>query len=217
MLSCLLLTATAFGQGPGKLPAKVEKDVLAATIRVNGRTGGCGVVIVPHDDKSINVYALTAAHLVEDSKEALVFPFSEPPGKEPLKAYVIDRRPIAGEDIALLRIEDPDGRLTGALPIAKRIREAPFSAFSVGLVPKEQTVRAEKTIGAPEVNKGGAKAKFWECAAEPEEGRSGGPLVDDSGRLLGICSGSHEKKGYYTHLEAIHKIVNSSDIGVSFK
>ena len=34
-------------------------------------------------------------------------------------------------------------------------------------------------------------------------GRSGGPLLDADGRLIGVCSGTQEGMNYYTHPDEI--------------
>src|SRR2546430_1556077 len=45
---------------------------------------------------------------------------------------------------------------------------------------------------------------MWETEASPAKGRSGGPLVDKRGFVLGIASGANDGKGYYVHPDEIH-------------
>ena len=47
------------------------------------------------------------------------------------------------------------------------------------------------------------EAFFWQTAAKPEKGRSGGPLLDADGRVIGICAATQDEKGYFTHLDEI--------------
>src|SRR5438093_1402336 len=59
------------------------------------------------------------------------------------------------------------------------------------------TVRAEKNLGP----RSPYKCNFFEADRPPAVGRSGGPLVDRQGRLIGVCSGTlGGKKGYYVHI-----------------
>jgi S1-C subfamily serine protease len=212
MLSCLLLTAT-LGQAPAKVPDAVEKDALSATIRVStGTTEGSGVVI---SRVGVVSYALTAAHVVQGRDKVSVFPLTEAPGMPALETDVVTRTSIAGADLAVLRIQDPAGRVRKAIEVAEKTRTAPFAAFSIGLPGTDRrTIRSETAVSAPNVKKENETARFWKCSDVSTEGRSGGPLVDASGKLIGICSGSDEKSGYYTHMDGILEIVRSSGLTI---
>ena len=216
MLSCLLLAAT-LGQAPVKIPDAVEKDAFAAAIRVStGAKEGSGVLIGRIGTVS---YALTAAHVVQGRDKATVVLLTENFGKPGLEATVEKRTSIAGADLALLRIQDPAGRLfEKEIVVAEKGKSPQFGAFSIGLAGVDnRKIRAQKAIAAPNVTKQGESARFWKCAEIPAEGRSGGPLVDDSGKLIGICSGGDNKHGYYTHINEILDFVNSSGIAASLK
>jgi hypothetical protein len=41
-------------------------------------------------------------------------------------------------------------------------------------------------------------------ATEKPEGRSGGPLVDKRGLLIGVCSGVSKDKAYFCHIDEIN-------------
>jgi hypothetical protein len=50
----------------------------------------------------------------------------------------------------------------------------------------------------------------WEVATAPVKGRSGGPLFDRRGFVLGIASGANLELGYFTHTEEIHRFLKSN-------
>jgi S1-C subfamily serine protease len=217
MFSCLLLTV-ALGQAPVKVPNAVEKDALDAAIRVSiGTEEGSGVLI---GRIGIVSYALTAAHVVKGRDQADVVLLTGQPGKPGLTATIEKRTSIAGADLALLRIQDPQGQLLKKeIMIAENAKTSfPFPAYSIGLPGKnKRNIIVEKAIGDPNVTKSGESARFWKCAAIPTDGRSGGALVDDSGKLIGICSGGDNKHGYYTHVDEIMDFVNASGIAACLK
>jgi S1-C subfamily serine protease len=191
-----------------------EKDVLPAMIRVStGTTEGSGVVI---GRGVVIAYALTAAHVVAGRDKVKVFPLAESPAKKGFDATVNkSRTAIAGSDLAVLEIEDPERRFGKALEFASTFRTPPFPAFSIGLPGTDKlTIRAERVRDALRVTKDKETAKFWKCSEVSVLGRSGGPLVDGDGKLIGICSFSDDASGYYTHLEEIKAIVSASGIPV---
>ena len=49
----------------------------------------------------------------------------------------------------------------------------------------------------------GAKAIHWEADLAQPQGRSGGPMLDTQGRVLGICTGKMNGKGYYLAIDEI--------------
>jgi S1-C subfamily serine protease len=52
--------------------------------------------------------------------------------------------------------------------------------------------------------------RYWQLNHETQKGSSGGALVDQSGRLLGIASGVSNRKGYYCHLSEIERFLSQS-------
>ena len=52
--------------------------------------------------------------------------------------------------------------------------------------------------------------KCWEAARPPAHGRSGGPLLDKHGRLVGLASGHDGKAGYYVHIDEIHAFLRAN-------
>jgi len=52
-------------------------------------------------------------------------------------------------------------------------------------------------------------AAFWEVNRKQPEGGSGGPLVDQRGYLIGVCSGINKDKSYFCHLEEVRSFLRS--------
>jgi hypothetical protein len=53
----------------------------------------------------------------------------------------------------------------------------------------------------------------WETKRKQEVGRSGGPLLDGDGRVIGLASGHDGKHGYYVHAEEIHRLLKRNGLG----
>ena len=93
--------------------------------------------------------------------------------------------------------------------------KTPRASFSLGFVDgNAPTVLAETIVGTVLLRKPGAdeSAHFWKCQALPVAGRSGGPLLDPDGTLLGICSGGDGKSSYYTHLDEIRRFLRRNGL-----
>jgi hypothetical protein len=56
----------------------------------------------------------------------------------------------------------------------------------------------------------GKSAYFWELAGKQAEGRSGGPLLDKRGYLLGVCSGTNREKSYFCHTDEVRAFFKRS-------
>ncbi len=185
-------------------------DAIEASPRIVNRTGmggaGTGVVVAVKDGFA---YVLTAHHLAAESDEREVQFFTR-------KSYPVPDRKIRGVqvvvrypniDAALLKVQVGE-RPPPVLPLAKpgqRPKKFPFDALSVGCSnAKPPTCRVEQIVAKKLVRRpGDAVAFFWELAVAPPQGRSGGPLLDGSGQVIGVCAAARDRRGYYTHLDEL--------------
>jgi hypothetical protein len=94
-------------------------------------------------------------------------------------------------------------------PPFERPKRFPAAAFTVGCNDKQNdfapTVKAATLVGLKIKKSGSEVAVLWETDKSPEPGRSGGPLLDEKGQVIGIClaydTGSNH--GFFTHLDEI--------------
>jgi hypothetical protein len=211
------LCSCALGQVPlleGTELSKADQvKTVTATVRVlnpTKKTVGAGVVI---SKIGTVAYVLTAAHLADGADSLDVKIYSNESYPKPLHVYlavpVVARRTENNQDLALLRIAGYAGGPPGLkiCPLQAAPKQQVPAACAAGcgdanaptlhLAPIHATVLAARA-GAP------IKARFWCSKRAPAPGESGGPLVDEQGRLLGICSGASGAQGFYCHLEDIH-------------
>jgi tetratricopeptide (TPR) repeat protein len=188
-----------------------------STVCIANRTRGVeanGVII---DRVGGVVYLLTAAHLFgpDDRLEVMVFPPNAEDGrfvavKEVKVEATTDK---LKQDLAILRIS-VDPRFIGEPIKLAPLQSVPmpeFKAFSVASTPETGAFdRPELVLESAQIGKGNDSFRFWKTKAIPEPGRSGGPLLDSSGRLIGICSGSDGKAGLYSHLEEIQALLRQN-------
>ncbi len=209
--SLLLLVPAQEVQAKDFPKAAQMKAVAASVLVVNRdeRTDGTGVIIGTKDD---SLYILTAAHLLENSKRFRVSVFTEESYPHPSKTYdkvEIMARTNRIRDLALLRIKTAD-KPPAVMPLCP-LRDEPsgkkFQVLSVGCgAAKAPLCMLENVLDAIRIKRLDErdKAIFWQTAVEQAPGRSGGPLVDTKGRLIGLASGTSDGKGYYTHIREIH-------------
>jgi hypothetical protein len=153
-------------------------------------------------------YVLTANHVVANAHDIQVhtFPTGDKPGPVLTDAVVLLQ--AADADLALLRLPAGSVKVTPLAlpPPGTKLGGESFTGLSVGCAadgPPE--CRAEKIAGKRLLRRPNGVAAFvWETAEKPDHGRSGGPLLDARGRLVGVCSGTQDGKGYYSHLDEIH-------------
>jgi S1-C subfamily serine protease len=190
---------------------EVQRAAVCATVRITNSAEnlvGTGIIL---GRKGPAVFVLTAFHVVAGANRLEVATFSPSTYPVPARRYRSVKVIAFAEDtrdLALLRFvtEDP---LPGSLPLcpARVVPEkAGFKALTVGCadgaapscavdeVTDNKKVRRESSPKA---------AFFWEVARSQDEGRSGGPLVDKSGRLIGVCSGNSKEKSYYCHPDEV--------------
>lgn len=188
---------------------KFQLHAVAATVRIanrSKRTEGTGVIVGRKDGA---IYVLTAAHLVATDNRLEISTFSEKTYPFPVKTYdktdlVLRTRANDIRDVALIRIntDDPAPGLIPFCPVKRLPSGESFEALSVGCgAAKTPMCALERVIKENKVRRppGRDTARFWETAVEQTPGRSGGPLLDKDGCLIGLASGASEGKGYYTH------------------
>jgi hypothetical protein len=206
----LLLPAQVQNEQAGEFPGKLQTAALTATVRIVNpaqKSEGSGAVL---GRKGEFVYVLTARHITAKADRLEVTTFSATTYPRPTKVYeatvVASSTPI--RDLALIRIATQD-EIPGSLPLcpAQDERERkPFQALSVGCSGgAAPTCLIDQVLGNKKVQRKmeeGA-AFCWEVERKQEPGRSGGPLVDQRGYLIGICSGTNREKSYFSDMKEI--------------
>jgi S1-C subfamily serine protease len=220
VMIAFLFALAAVGQNgqveSADFPKQVQASALRATVRiVNGTTGASGSgVIVKQDTNSI--YVLTAWHVVEKAEKVEVHTFSAE--SYPKAAKVYGSVPVVAQakeqDLAVVRIATRD-QAPGVLPLgpaAKAPVDKDFPGLSVGCNDgKAPTCRLETVKGRKAVKRPGDDPLVsWEVGAAPAAGRSGGPLVDKRGKVIGIASGGNDGLGYFVHVEEIERFLKNN-------
>lgn len=199
MILALLLAALPHLDG-------VWAKVLASPkVSVPNAATGSGVVVGVKDGFA---YLLTANHVAAADLVEVEFTSREQypkPAWYGAGAEVVARWP--DPDVALVRF--PLGkRDVPVLPLApawQRPKTFPAPVVSVGVGGNRASVPlADTVIGKEFVRREGkGPAFFWRTEAAPERGRSGGPLLDARGRVIGITVAVRDGAGYYAHHDEI--------------
>ncbi len=218
-----LIAAAQLGQAPAPaLPADIERRARSATVRIFNRTQvteSTGVIVDQRNH--IDFWILTAAHVTkaDDKLEVVFYPKGaggDGPGVRNVK--VIWSADPFDQDLAILKVESDRGLAVETLPLAPvgaHPAAKSFTAFSFAYAaPGGPESQAEKVLGAPVISKkAGRKGfQFWKCDSLPVQGRSGGPLIDSTGRLIGICSGGDDKATYFTHCDEIRNALIQANL-----
>ena len=116
-------------------------------------------------------------------------------------------------DLALLRVPAAAGQWT-VMPICPADAIPAAKGDFPGLYHRLRRCRGAHRAGGRRRRqatrqKAGRRPRrwVWQVDRVPEKGRSGGPLIDHRGFLLGIASGASHGKGYYGHTEEIHRFL----------
>jgi len=184
----------------------VQWPMILACPRVSApnATKGTGVVIGVKDGFA---YLLTASHVAPyDGVEVAFTSRAEYPRVAWVeRAAVVARWP--DPDLALARF--PVGKhAVSVLPLApawERPKSFPVPAATVGIGGRDASTVLTDTIRAKEfvTREGKQPAFFWQTVTPPESGRSGGPLLDTRGRVIGIAIAARGGSGYYAHHDEI--------------
>jgi S1-C subfamily serine protease len=213
---------------PGQLPTLDSKDftkeiqqkAVTATVRIANlaeAADGSGILLRQEEPF---VYVLTANHVVGKANHLEVSVFtaaSYPKAEKVYKGAEVLARD-ARADLAVLRLATKDA-LPAPLPLCP-VDKAPDGkgtiVLTVGCQPNgvplqmPDVVKAIRTVSKPGQD---GKTKCWETAKGQVEGRSGGPMLDAQGRLIGVASGTSGGKGYYVHVEEIRAFLKHQALG----
>jgi S1-C subfamily serine protease len=212
----LTLLLSADSPAAEELSASARKAAIAATVRVAiPETGGRGTGVVvrrsgPH------VYILTAAHVVGKARQAEVHVAQADKASKP-KVYrgAVVLASSASADVAILRLP-ADAGLPAPVPLAAEAAKVPPRAVSVGWATGDaptalsEVVRRKVLITRPGET---TSVWSWETKRRQARGRSGGPLLGPTGRVIGLASGHDGEWGYYTHLEEIQRALKRNGLG----
>jgi len=184
-----------------------------ATIARSGRVG-TGVTVAVRDGAA---YVLTAEHVVPGVEDRLVEFFNKDSYPKPAsqhKAVEVVKQ-WTDPDLALLKVEVGKGPIP-ALRLAgpgERPKRYPFAALSVGCTEgAAPTCRTERVLARRPVRRPNEVAFFWELQTPSIAGRSGGPLLDRDGRVIGICVALQSGRGYFSHLDEIQAVLKRDDL-----
>jgi S1-C subfamily serine protease len=210
---------------PAQVPAVESKDfskevqqtAVTATVRIANVTEGAdgSGVLLRHEGP--HAYVLTANHVVGKAKQLRVHVFTA--GSYPREAKTYQEVKVlardARTDLAVLQVTTRD-KLPAPLAVCP-LKQAPavkgFAVLALGCRPGEEPRAVADTVqDIPLIRKPGepAAVKCWETAKAQGKGRSGGPLLDRQGRVLGVASGTSGGRGYYTHLRELHEFLKDN-------
>lgn len=191
------------------VPDELHRLGIGATVRVvNSEIDASGVIL--GKDTEDHLYVLTVWHAAKHEIERI----------ELFSITSLDQKPHAilnnpalhsnspERDLAILAVKiDPNLTFDSVcLESAPKTGQNPFFAYSAGCSGgRYPTVLGERITGHDRFHpKGGTvNAVMWTADKPQEEGRSGGPLLDAKGRLIGIALGKEGLTGYYCHSSEI--------------
>jgi trypsin-like peptidase len=234
MHALLLMMSVLPGQATAEpqFSEALQNKALQATVRVvHKASNGEGSGVVIRYEGGI-AYVLTSAHIIDqtlpngDEVEITFFPKGKSRADvAPIKTLLDPKSRMPEEDLAVIRLalKDPPPSVLPLCPkdqapslVFRSIPERdgppppnqPLAVMTVGMGP----------LGTPEVildrilihrflrkTRDSPGIFHWETEKEQAVGRSGGPLIDANGRVIGICSGTMNQKGYYLSVYEIHR------------
>lgn len=186
---------------------EILKRAIGCTVRLRGIDfDGSGIVVGRlHED----AYILTVEHGTREKILTVEF-FSILSMKDPV--FTATENTIVSKDkrtdLAILKVAVPkDLEIELCLPPNKAdFNNQPDYAYSSGCSEgRIPTVLRERITGSRRIKVAGTSknARMWVTESPQSGGRSGGPLINDKGSLLGVALGKSGKSGYYCHLEEI--------------
>ena len=196
-----------------------QERALAITVRLQNHSRhsrGSGILL---GKDGPTVYVLTASHVVADAREVDIETFSVASYPRPAKVYrsaeVIGPSGDGKLDLALIRFSASES-LGDKVKIGETKAYSPsFAAISVGCsAGRPPSCSVETIVGTRRARREGQKtpALYWETKDRTARGRSGGPLLDARGRLIGVCCGSNGEAGYYCHIDEVVRFLRQQGL-----
>lgn len=224
MLVLLTLPGEDAVKPTAAFPAERQWAALTATVRITNpdrEQQGSGVIL---GRRGHYTYVLTARHLVAGTRSIEIATFTRKSYPRPHALHDGARviAEAAGPDLAVVRFttDDAPPDLVSVCPLDAVPSGKDAPVLTVGCDQGKSPVCRTATLGEKKRIRRGRETETclaWEQQQLPEKGRSGGPLLDIKGRLLGICSGRAGGKGYYSHLSEIRRFLEKSDLGFLLK
>lgn len=196
-------------------PPEPQTKTLVHTVRILNPDGsqGSGVVLAV---KAPFVYVLTADHVVMDAEATTIETFTTDSFPDVSKSYrgsVVARTDV--EDLAVIRFSSGDFPQT-RIPLAPANYVATevvgaSTGCQVGEVPSSVADTAKREL----IQRGEdtKTVQMWVYEDTPSHpGRSGGPLIDEGGNIIGICSGVSLGKAHFCHSDEIHRFLDENGL-----
>jgi len=206
MLALLILSIPPLIAGP--VSGDLQWKLIAATPRIVSTQGvrsiGTAVCIGVQNQTA---YLLTAEHVVRGGAGFQLEFFTRE--SYPKVAFRLEDARVVKSyrvpDLALIAVpvgkhDVPSYPLSGP---GQRPKQFPFAGLSIGNNAERFSLRSETIIAKQLVRSRDDVAFYWEMEKASDRGRSGGPLVDAQGRLIGIITATQQGKSYALHLDEI--------------
>jgi hypothetical protein len=210
--------------GAGPLPVELRWTAIAAVARVTpGEFAGPVAAAVCVGRRGKDLYLLTASHAYPRADARKFEFFTRESYPEPADSVVGSEVVVRldGCDVALVKatVGEKPPSILGVAEVGKRPKKFPVKAVSVGCpdgsppVFRTETLTGKKLVRRERVE----PAFFWETAAAPVGGMSGGPLLDTNGRIVGLCTAASAERGYFAHLDEIQAGLKQGGFGWLFE
>jgi S1-C subfamily serine protease len=192
-------------------PTKVHDNAVVATVQIRAlpqMAEGSGALI---GKSGPFVYILTAQHLVKRAEGFEITVFLKDSDPKPKTVYrsakvIAEMEGLA--DLALIRLTSTDD-MPGFVRVCPetKVQNLPGKVLALGCEAGKGPAGLLENVARKKLARrddGNELVSFWEVDHKHARGRSGGPLVDQRGYLVGVCSGSNREKSYFTHVVEIH-------------